>query len=405
MQKNSQMILEANELKKEIQRKLAGIAEILCDSSDKFNNPGVLAGVSGLALFMYYYARFTGENKYAEFCEQALVKAVEMINNGYTYHTFCSGISGLAWTCEHLEQNGFIDRDNISVFKDLDAYLLSCMEKDLEMKNYDYLHGGLGVGYYFLSKRSPNKKYIQSLYLGLQKAAIEGKDDAIKWESIMPESGKTIFNISLSHGMSSIVVVLTKLTKLYPNVVLIKTLLLNTISYILQQQLSNPTVSYFPSFSLESDEILHPSRLGWCYGDLGIAQALLQAAIALGNKWHERAAIEILLHNCDRRDLNENRVIEAGLCHGASGISHIFNRLYHNYQIDAFKEASVYWMEKTLEMSYFSDGLAGYKSWRGDKDGWENHYSLLEGIIGIGLSIISLMNPYLMNWDECLLLS
>ena len=391
------------ELRDRMKRKLEEIAEILCDSTDKFDCPGVLAGVSGLALFMYYYSRFTGESKYAEIGEQALEKAVEMINNGYKYHTFCAGISGLAWTCEHLEQNGFIDRDYISVFKDLEPYLLTCMVKDLEKKNYDFLHGGLGVGYYFLYKRNPNKKNNQLLYAGLQKTAIAGKNDSIKWASTLPDSGKTVYNISLSHGMSSIAVILTKLKKRYPHIALVKTLLLKTVNYILQQQLPEPVVSYFPSFSIESNENQHPSRLGWCYGDLGVAQALLQATQTLGNKSHESAAIEILLHNCNRRDLKENSVIDAGLCHGAAGISHIFNRLYVDTKIDAFKEASVYWMEKTLEMAHFNDSLAGFKTWQKDK--WENHHALLVGITGIGLSILSYLNPELMNWDECLLLS
>jgi len=393
------------DLKDIMQRKLDEIAGILCDSKDKFDSPGVLAGISGLTLFMYYYSRFTGDSKYAEVGEQALERAVEMINNGYKYHAFCSGISGLAWTCEHLEQNGFIDRDFIAVFKDMEPFLLFRMEKELEKKNYDFLQGGIGVGYYFLSKRNPNKKNNQSLYSGLQKTAIVGANDTIKWEAKKSESGKTVFNISLCHGMSSIVVILTKLMKNYPHVGIIKTMLLKAVNYIFLQQLPNPSVSFFPSLSSESDEKPQQSRLGWCYGDLGIAQAILQASKALKNKSHESAAIKILLHNCNRRDLNDNRVKDACLCHGASGISHIFNRLFVNSQIDKFKETSFYWMERTIEMANFSDGLAGFKSWKGGKEGWEKNYSVLEGITGIGLSILSFLNPELINWDECLLLS
>ena len=394
-----------NELNYKLQSKLEEIASILCDSTDKFDSPGVLAGVSGLALFMFYYSRFTGDGKYAEVGEQALGKAVEMINDGYKPHTFCTGISGLAWTCEHLERYKFIDREGISFLNDLEPHLLSRMEKEFGNKHYDFLHGGLGVGYYFLSKRIPNKKKNMALYSWLQEAVIKCDDGSLKWESKLLDTEKVGFNISLSHGMSSIVVVLTKLIRQYPHIAGIKVALLKTIQYILQQQLPNPTVSYFPSCSLESDEFLHHSRLGWCYGDLGVAQAILQAAKALGNKSHEDVSMKILLHNCNRKDLNENQVKDAGLCHGASGISHIFNRLYANTKMDVFKETSVYWMEKTVEMAQFSDGLAGYKSWRGDKDEWVNSNSLLEGITGIGLSMLSQLNPDLMKWDECLLLS
>ena len=392
-------------LKYRLQSKLKEIASILCDSTDQFDSPGVLAGLSGLALFMFYYSRFTGNGKYAEVGEQALEKAVDMINNGYTFHTYCSGISGLAWTCEHLERYKFIDREGISFISELEPHLLSRMEKEFGNKHYDFLHGGLGVGYYFLSKKTPNKKRNKALYSWLQDSAIECEDGSLKWESKILDAEKIGFNISLSHGMSSIVVVLTKLMKQHPHIVEIKVTLLKTIQYILLQQFPSPTVSYFPSYSLESDENLRHSRLGWCYGDLGIAQAILQVAKALGNKSYEDVSMKILLHNCSRKDLKENHVTDAGICHGASGISHIFNRLYANTKMDVFKETSIYWMEKTVGMAQFSDGLAGYKSWRGVKSSWENRYSLLEGIIGIGLSMLSQLNPGLMNWDECLLLS
>jgi len=393
------------ELNIRLKGKLEEIAGILCDSTDKFNSPGVLAGVSGLALFMFYYSRFTGDAKYAEVGEQALEKAVEMINNGFTNHTFCSGISGLAWTCEHLEQNGFIDRAFISFLDELDPYLLSCMEKDFEANNYDFLHGGLGVSYYFLKKRKQDNMINKVTYLWLKDTAITCNDDCIKWESSLSDTGRYGYNISLSHGMSSIVVILSIFFALYPHVIEFRDMLLKTVKFILQQKIPQPTTSLFPSYSLESDEEPKSSRLSWCYGDLGIAQALIRASKALLNSSIKNSAIKILLHNCNRKNLIENRVMDAGICHGASGISHIFNRSYAYSKMEEFKMASVYWMEKAIAMAHFSNGLAGFKSWQGEKYGWNNQYSLLEGPAGIGLSILSHLNPQLMDWDECLLLS
>lgn len=59
----------------------------------------------------------------------------------------------------------------------------------------------------------------------------------------------------------------------------------------------------------------------------------------------------------------------------------------------------------TFEMANRHEaGLAGYKKWI--KEGvFINDYSLLDGIVGIGLCIMSKLNPQLMNWDECILLS
>ena len=67
-------------------------------------------------------------------------------------------------------------------------------------------------------------------------------------------------------------------------------------------------ISCFPSFSIESEENPLPSRLGWCYGDLGIAQALLQAARALENEEYENIALKILIHSCNRKKINDSMI-------------------------------------------------------------------------------------------------
>ena len=112
------------------------------------------------------------------------------------------------------------------------------------------------------------------------------------------------------------------------------------------------------------------------------------------------------LHASKRRDLKENFVLDAGLCHGTAGIAHIFNRMFINTGVTDFKEASDYWFEETLKMATFEDGLAGYKVWRTkEMGGWTNEYGFLEGIAGIGLAMISTISNINPDWDECLLLS
>jgi hypothetical protein len=57
-------------------------------------------------------------------------------------------------------------------------------------------------------------------------------------------------------------------------------------------------------------------------------------------------------------------------------------------------------------MSNYEDGLAGFKSWRGDENSYTNEYGLLEGIAGIGMVMINSLHPEIEpTWDRCLLLS
>jgi lantibiotic modifying enzyme len=114
----------------------------------------------------------------------------------------------------------------------------------------------------------------------------------------------------------------------------------------------------------------------------------------------------ILSHSATRRGLQENSVLDAGVCHGTAGIASIFNRLYLKTAREEFKEAAVYWCQETLSMAKFEDGFAGYKTWRTEKyGGWQTSTSLLEGVSGIGLCLLSFVTSDDPAWDECFLLS
>jgi len=162
--------------------------------------------------------------------------------------------------------------------------------------------------------------------------------------------------------------------------------------------------SFFPNYLLKNSS--HPilkSRLGWCYGDLGIGSALWQAGKTLSKIEWMNKGLEILLESTQRQSINENSVQDAGICHGSAGIAMVYRRMYLETSIDEFNEATKYWINQTLNFSYFSDGLAGYKTF--EKNGCKLDYSLLSGISGIGLVLLSYKENDLQTWDELFLIS
>jgi lantibiotic modifying enzyme len=234
------------------------------------------------------------------------------------------------------------------------------------------------------------------------------KENQYKWKSVIDiETQKIGYNISLSHGMSSIAVILSKLHNIKDiDQKMVKTLLEGCVNYILTQEIDKDKYgSFFSSLAIESSIQLTGSRLAWCYGDLGISMALWQSGVALQNETWKNKALEILLFAAEKRkDLQKNHVADACLCHGTAGIGHIFYRMWWNTRMPEFKNAADYWFEQTLKMAAFSDGLAGYKAWHGD-EGWINDYGLLTGITGIGLALLTYYHEIEPTWDECLLLS
>lgn len=377
--------------------------------SDLSDDIGLLSGTSGIALFIAYYDSIINkQNSINPRIIDILEHNMRQINSGYWLHTLCSGISGFGWICEHLRKIGFLDIEDIEFLDDLDHFLFKQMIIDMKYGNYDYMHGALGVGTYFLSRfyKREIHKYVAELLVELEQSAILCGNGGIKWISeLNKDTGKRGCNISLSHGMSSIAAFLIQLYQMNFETKRVEDLLSKTIVHILDQvNYTEGKDSYFPTYSKENN-LDYNSRLGWCYGDLGIACILWRAGIILKNKEWEDFAIYVLYHNADRLDLHDNFIYDAGLCHGSAGIAYIFEYIYLNTYIQKFRDTADYWLKVTLEMDKYTDGLAGFKAWRTEKFGGPvKADSLLEGVAGIGLSILSHSVGRKTAWSESLML-
>lgn len=379
------------------------------------NNLGVLTGLSGIALFNFHFSRFANDEESSEIGVKIIRECFDRINNGYEFPTYCSGITGLGWTLEHLAEENFIEFNNDELLSNLDSYLFEKLAIDSSLGQFDFLHGSIGYGYYFLKRynntlsnklKKKYKFYLLELINKIDLFAIE-IDNQIKWESIIDlETKKKGYNFSLSHGIPSIINFLSRLHSIDDFKLKLEPLIKKSISYILHSKSDDPDhYSLFPNIECEPYNKNRHSRLAWCYGDLGVGITLFQASKILDDNNLNETAINILKHS-SKRILAENTLIkDAGVCHGAFGIAKTFTRLFKETNDITFKEASYYWINEGLKMGYHEDGYAGYKKWVGGKGIWEKELSLLEGITGIGLVIIDYLNDNEGNWDECLMLS
>ncbi len=396
---------------KQIQTKLEEILQSLSCHDEQ--GIGLLAGKSGIALLQWHYAKLFKQPLYEEQALQNIEKAFEEIeSNPDIINTFCAGTAGVGWFLEYAAKQQWLEEDTNELLADLDNLLHFKLNQFLQQHNWDFLHGAVGLGFYFLSRQTNTTSVTDSLdtlLLYLEHTAEQTPDKGYKWKSVLNhETNQIGYNISISHGMSSIVVLLSKMYQLEQYKDRSKILLEGVVNYILAQEIDKEKYgSYFPSYAIESEEELRASRLAWCYGDLGIAMALWQAGIAMQNENWKNKAIEVLLFAAENRhDLQQEFVMDAGLCHGSAGIAHIFYRAWWNTRMPEFKQAADYWFETTLKMAYHTDGLAGFKTWRTPEyGGWQNSYSVLEGIAGIGLAMLSYITETEPTWDECLLLS
>ncbi|WP_299314148.1 lanthionine synthetase C family protein [uncultured Aquimarina sp.] len=396
-----------------LHQKLKEINTIVDQQQYQEENIGVLSGLSGITLFQFYYAKFLDKD-ITDTGYKLIENCIQKINEGYNYGTYCSGISGMGWVLNHLEQNDFIEIDIDNLCLDLDNYLYQLMIDDLQKGNYDFLHGGLGYAFYFLSRYENTKSdsarknyqtYLLSFIDFLRKKS-ENYKDTLRWISeIGLEHKEKVYNLGLSHGMSSIVGILTKLSRHEDFEKTSKKMLQGTISYILQYENPNKEdATLFPNIIYENGSYEYKSRLAWCYGDLGIGIRLWHASKVLQDESLQNTAITIMEHAAQRTNNKQNMVKDAGICHGSFGNAQIFLRMFKETNNDIFKNACEFWIEDGLNKATHIDGYAGYKQWKGP-DEWKKEISLLEGIAGIGLTLIDYLADFETSWDECLMIS
>jgi hypothetical protein len=96
---------------------------------------------------------------------------------------------------------------------------------------YDFLHKALGIGLYY---KDIADNYVADLILGLEKSAIK-TEKGVYWYSIYENnniSTRQAINLSMSHGLASIISFLCKLTNQYD---IATSLLSATTRFIVEQ--------------------------------------------------------------------------------------------------------------------------------------------------------------------------
>ncbi len=354
-------------------------------------------------IFLYTSSASHDEtNAHADKIESSFLKIFEDINTNSIRPSFCGGLAGILWGMQHLKQRQFIDLDED--FSDVAPELKAAALHYAKTNNFDFLHGSDGIVFYLSSTDQLDQHFVNE-WLELLHQDAHKKNDQFAWETVLDmESGKRGYNLSLSHGISSKIIVLAEVLKKFPGNSLAKNLLEGSVSYLLSHKKSHDSHSLFPSYvDGENTE----SRLSWCYGDLGNAIALWRAGNLHENASWKKEALDIMMHATGRKELKENNVLDAGFCHGASGIAHIFNRFYKETGIKEFDSARWYWLDQTLKMARFDDGLAGYKMWNSHENIFHHEAGLLEGTLGIGMVLLGFLTEDIedLNWDRCFLLS
>lgn len=371
-------------------------------------------GQTGQALFHAYLALHGGDESEADRAAELLDSAAELLAEVPMDMSLYSGFAGVAWVIEHLRGRLF-ESDDEDPNLEIDEALLVPLSRSPWTGNYDLITGLAGLGVYGL-ERLPRPTGAATLERVVDRLAElartfpEGTawftppEDLPPWQREYHPNG--YYNLGVAHGIPAVVALLAGACAAGVAADRARPLLDGAVRWLLAHRLEPGAGSCFGT-AFYPGEPMAPSRLAWCYGDPGIAASLLVAARAAGRPDWEREAVAIGL-DAAARPAEGAKVHDAGLCHGAAGIAHLFNRMAQTTGEEPLAEAARFWFRAALDLRQPGEGIAGFRTWKMDPGGepyWVTDPGLLEGAAGIGLALLAATSPVEPAWDRIFLVS
>jgi hypothetical protein len=204
------------------------------------------------------------------------------------------------------------------------------------------------------------------------------------------------FNLGVAHGVSGVVGFLASCAHAGIADPRIEVLLQGGLRFIARQRRSG--AGRLPSWVGEQVA----ARNAWCYGDLGAAAALLQAARAFPTAFNESLAGDLLEAAVFRPDADA-RAVDACLCHGSAGLAHLFNRVYQATGVPAAHAAALRWYDKTIELYRPRGYVFPTSADAAGRFDWVCKSSLLDGSAGVLIALVAACSAEAPTWDRMLL--
>lgn len=371
------------------------------------------SGAAGLALFFDYLAQTHVNENDSPRVIHLLEEAMEQVANATMSPAFHGGFTGVGWAIAHLlGRTGAPATDDPNA--EFDEFLRDYVSRAPWTGDYDLIGGLVGIGIYAL-ERLPRPIAIECLaqvITRLEELA-EQNEQGIAWFTpsyLLPAWQRELcpngyYNLGLAHGIPGVVALLGHAYAAGVATAQAQRLLEGAVPWLLAQTIEENGDIGFASWQAP-EYTPRLARLAWCYGDPGVAAALLVAAHSLRRPAWEAAALTIA-RRAAQRPTERAGVVDAGLCHGAAGLGHLFNRIYQATGDPVVGAAAHTWLQAALDLRQPGQGVAGYLAWSPGEDKstpWAAEAGLLTGAAGVALALLAATTSSEPAWDRMLLI-
>ena len=378
-------------------------------------DPSLARGQAGLALLYAWLARARRTPQAAILAGQCLDQAIEAVSTRAMNASLWGGFAGVAWAAELVDRLLPSDAEDRNEAVD-DALLRLLSRTNGWSAPYDLVVGLTGLGVYSL-QRYPRPLAIKCLRGVVQRLHERARYDehGLFWwtplEEILAQEARKQYpsgraDLGVAHGVAGAIALLGGICGAGLEHATTRPLLEGAVRWLLAHSVRTEAGPTFPLWVAPGDRP-SPARSAWCYGDPGIAAALLMAARGVGDAGWEQAAVALACRAAERPRA-ETGVVDASFCHGSAGLAHIYNRMFQATGEPKLGRAARYWLERTLD--FYRLATTRGDSWvQGSRDParqepWTG-IGIVDGAAGVALVLLAATTPVEPMWDRMFLVS
>ena len=324
------------------------------DSLDykELNSGSLLNGRLGLVYYYFSLYKYFKEEKYLLKIQSTLEVVFKNIENQESSlllnSTFENGLSGLGYVLQLLINEGVLETEYESQIEEINEIVFNDALNLLEQNNYDFVRGPFGMLFYL--NFIDSKDYVDTILDVLINKFKEDRDFSFYNEYSYIEG----VHIGYAHGLCGIIKVLNEIEDERADYI-IETLLYKLVKVIKKNEVYLKGEKYSLPRSIHNTEefkdgLNYRAVLAWSNSDVNFSTLIYSLKERYVTNELLDLANEIAEGSLNKKEEEHTRIWDHRFYFGSSGVLKTYDFLYKKTKNIKYKEASVFWYKKTLDL-------------------------------------------------------